>query len=201
MLPAGIGLIATARVDGITDSCMHMGRPRWQQLLLSIIWCSAICVFATSRTMYDSVLINSYFAASLVTSVIIYLRLRPSVLDALWISGITTLTALVDYRALDFSYQWMGLVSLLGCAGLIVFGVRCIWGASAERKLLLPGLLATALFTGSDFLAPTFHTITTTLHPRTLDLYLLFFDGSLGFQPSFVAGELFHRAHWIESFS
>ncbi|MFL6299834.1 MAG: phosphatase PAP2 family protein [Terriglobales bacterium] len=179
---------------------MHIGRPRWKQLILSIVWCTAICLFATSRDKYDNALASDYFAAALVTSVIIYLRLRPSFLDAAWMLGLTAALAAFDYRVLGFEFSRIGVLSLLGCAGLLVFGVRCVWADAADRKLLLPGLLASALFCGSDFFAGPLLNLTTALHPRTLDLYLLYFDGSLGFQPSFLAGELFFRAPWLHSF-
>jgi hypothetical protein len=180
---------------------MHIGRPRWKQLLLSSIWCAAICLFATNRSMYDTALASTYFGAALVTSVIIYLRLRPSALDALWMIALTAIFAVLDYAALGFNFLSGGLLSLLGCAGLIVYGVRCICAKPELRRLLLPGLVASALFSASDYLGPDFLALTGKLHPKTLDLFLLFFDGSLGFQPSFVVGQLFHHAQWLESIS
>jgi PAP2 superfamily len=85
----------------------------------------------------------------------------------------------------------------LGTGSLGLLAGRRIWSAGEERRLLyyafLPPLLFVLLGYGSSALLD----ITDRLHPSTLDLFLFNFDASLGLQPSFEAGQLVLRSHWL----
>jgi hypothetical protein len=82
---------------------------------------------------------------------------------------------------------------MLGRGGMVVLGWRTIWASSKERQSLLrisrlP--IAIVLFVLASLVALNLITVAGS---RTLDSYLYVFDGSLGFQPSFLLGQLFSQ--------
>lgn len=82
---------------------------------------------------------------------------------------------------------------MLGRGGLAVLGWRTIWASPQEsRRLLRISLLPVGivLFVVASLLALN---LTVPTGSRVLDSYLYVFDGSLGFQPSFLVGQLFSR--------
>lgn len=85
----------------------------------------------------------------------------------------------------------------LGLASFTVVGFRAIWGDASEREelkaILLPAAGFTVFIMGSQQLL----NLAGLLFPKTADLYAYAFDGSLGFQPSFVIGSVFQSHHWI----
>ena len=82
--------------------------------------------------------------------------------------------------------------AMLGRGGLVVLGWRTIWSIGEERRRLLRiSLLPVGIVL---FVLATLVALNLTLErSRVLDSYLYVFDGSLGFQPSFVLGQLFLR--------
>src|SRR5437588_418657 len=82
--------------------------------------------------------------------------------------------------------------AMLGRGGLVVLGWRTIWAIGKERRRLLRISLlpvGIVLFVLASLIA-----LNLTLESsRVLDPYLYVFDGSLGFQPSFVLGQVFSR--------
>ena len=83
---------------------------------------------------------------------------------------------------------------MLGRGSLVVLGWRTIWATPQQsRRRLLESLLvavAIVLFVLASLVA--LH-LTALARSRVLDFYLYLFDGSLGFQPSFLLGRLFSR--------
>jgi len=91
------------------------------------------------------------------------------------------------------------LFSFLGLSSFVVMAIRSVW--SADRRMLLYAWVPAALFVMSDYFASTMLQWTSALHPKTLDLYLLSFDGSLGVQASFYAGQLYVLVPWLHTCS
>jgi PAP2 superfamily protein len=80
---------------------------------------------------------------------------------------------------------------MLGRGAMVVLGWRAIWASPQEsRRLLRISLLPVGivLFVLGSLVALN---LTVQSHPRVLDPYLYVFDGSLGFQPSFLIGQVF----------
>ena len=82
-------------------------------------------------------------------------------------------------------------LGMLGLVSFLVLGFKAVWAEGAElqelKSILLPAA-ALAFFTlGSQRLLA----IAGLLFTNTLDLYAYAFDGSLGFQPSFLIGRVF----------
>jgi hypothetical protein len=83
--------------------------------------------------------------------------------------------------------------AMLGRGALVVLGWRTIWANPQEnRRLLTISLLAVGIvvFVLASLLALN---LTVLAGSRVLDSYLYLFDGSLGFQPSFLLGQFFSR--------
>jgi PAP2 superfamily protein len=82
-------------------------------------------------------------------------------------------------------------LGLLGLVSFLVLGFRAIWAEAEERRqlknVLIPAAALTFFILGSQQLLNLGGLIFT----NTLDLYAYAFDGSLGFQPSFLLGRLF----------
>jgi hypothetical protein len=81
---------------------------------------------------------------------------------------------------------------MLGRGGLVVLAWKTIWASREEsRRLLTISLLPVGivLFVLASLLALNL----TVARAQVLDLYLYLFDGSLGFQPSFLLGRFFLR--------
>jgi hypothetical protein len=92
-----------------------------------------------------------------------------------------------DWQALQISTCF----GLLGLLSFLVMGFRAIWAEGEEQKqlkdVLMPAAALTFFILGSQKLL----NVAGLLFTNTLDLYAYAFDGSLGFQPSFLLGRLF----------
>jgi len=91
--------------------------------------------------------------------------------------------------------------AMLGLGSFLVLGIRAASCSGVERKrlfVLLGPALGLVLFI---FGVQHALNVAGQLHPKTFDLYLYTFDGSFGFQPSFVLGRLFHRSAAIRDLS
>jgi hypothetical protein len=70
-------------------------------------------------------------------------------------------------------------------------GFRAVWAEADERQQLKSVLIPAAALTFFVFGSQRLLNLDGLLFPNTTDLYPYAFDGSLGFQPSFVMGRLF----------
>jgi len=88
-------------------------------------------------------------------------------------------------------FQLSTCFGFLGLVSFLVVGFRAIYAESQERQelksILIPAAALTFFIFGSQHLL----NLGGLLFPRTMDLYAYAFDGSLGFQPSFVIGQIF----------
>lgn len=94
--------------------------------------------------------------------------------------------------ASNASAIWMSMsCGFLGLTSFAVVGFRAIWADPGElpefKSILLPSAGFTVFIMGSQQML----NLAGLLFPKTADLYAYAFDGSLGFQPSFVIGRLF----------
>ena len=143
-------------------------------------------------------MVDSFFALELASLFILLLRLSPR-----WSSAIGALLlgvgiGLVDFRLLHFNRVLMACFSCLGLASFFMLLFRLIW--SEKRRLLALACGTAFVFTASEYFASNFLAMTAAAHPKTLDLYLLMFDASLGIQPAYVMGRIYaisHVAHTI----
>src|SRR5262245_24990823 len=89
------------------------------------------------------------------------------------------------------------VLEMLGTGCLATLGIASIWGSGQDREQALTafgvGIFQLVFIVATAGLL----SLTPGLSPKTLDLYLLSADGSLGFQPSFAAGNFLRRAPLI----
>ena len=85
----------------------------------------------------------------------------------------------------------------LGLASLVVMSCALVLRGrereSAAYRALLPGGALTFLTLGAQYSL----NMASLIHATTLDLYAYAFDGSLGFQPSFVLGRFLNASPWL----
>jgi hypothetical protein len=88
-------------------------------------------------------------------------------------------------------------MALLGFGAALVLGLRAIWSEHEDREnalaLLAPALiLCVFIFATARVLS-----ITSGVNPQTDDAWLYAFDGSLGFQPSFLLGHILYNSLFL----
>lgn len=95
---------------------------------------------------------------------------------------------------------WTASFGLLGLSSFAWVGFRAVWAPPQELEQLKSILITASAFTFFILASQRLLNIGGMLFPNTLDLYAYAFDGSLGFQPSFVVGSLFAKYPWISAF-
>jgi hypothetical protein len=165
-----------------------------KSLLTAIVVASAGAL-AFSPQFYTQAMMDAFFGVALGSVVILHLRLCWKYLDLLLLAGGTILIGAVDFRMLHYRPRVMAWFSFLGITSLLIMAVRTIW--APQRKMLLYTWVPPALFVASDYFASTMLEWTAAAHPKTLDLYLLSFDGSLRIQPAYVVGRLYALHPWL----
>jgi len=101
------------------------------------------------------------------------------------------LMAGMDFRILHFRPAIMAWPSFAGLMSLLILGVRAIWATGGDRKRLLLAFAPALLFVVSEYFADDLLQLTSKIHPRVFDLYLLSFDSSLRVQIAFLTGQAF----------
>lgn len=175
-----------------------MKLPRAAQVLLTIVLAAAAAGFGMSAKFYSESLSSAFFAIALISVVIIELRVSGLWPDGAALIGLTALFALVDFRILHYAPHFMAWFSFLGLSSLFLLALRAIWSQGDRRKLFLFAFVPALLFVTSEWFASNMLDLTERLHPRTLDLFLYSFDGSLGVQISFLMGQAYALWPWFK---
>lgn len=162
---------------------------------LLLIVCASL--FATSPKLYGGAFTSATFAFAMASCLIFHLRIRPSWRDFLLVVLTAILLAGIDLGVLHYAAKPMAILSVLGIASFLVMSMSVVWAEPKERKPLLWVFVPALLFMITGFLIPPCLSWTAKLRPRTLDLYLFSFDGSLRAQPSFIVGQWFSRWPWL----
>jgi hypothetical protein len=89
------------------------------------------------------------------------------------------------------------IIGSLGLASLLVLFCKLVWEPWGDCKptlrLLLPASVLTFMVFGSVYSL----NMASYLHAKTLDLYTFVFDGSLGWEPSFLCGRILAGHTWL----
>lgn len=158
---------------------------------LSILVLLSVGMLGFSRQFYTEALDDAFFGLALASVVILHQRIRPSWLDAAWTATGTILLGVVDFHFLHYPQKVMAWFSFLGLTSFTIMALRSIW--NRNRRMLLYAWIPAAAFVISEYFASDMLEWTGRAHPKTLDLYLLSFDGSLRAQLAFGAGQLYAR--------
>jgi hypothetical protein len=175
-----------------------MKLPRAAQILLTIICVAIAAGFGTSSQFYSESLSSAFFAIALISVVIIELRICGVWPDGLALIGLTALLAIVDFRLLHYTPHFMAWFSFFGLNSLLLLALRAIWSRGDRQKLIFLAFVPSLLFVISEWFASNMLDLTERLHPKTLDLFLYFFDGSLGVQLPFLMGQAFALWPWFK---
>jgi hypothetical protein len=168
---------------------------RLVKIVLTLLLVVVAVILGVGRQFYAEAMVDAFFAFALASVVIIYLRVRPRWLDVGLIAAGTAFLAVVDFQFLHYPPKIIAWFSFLGLSSFVIMAARSIW--SQERRLLLYGWVPAALFVMSDYFASNMLEWTANAHPKTLDLYLLSFDGSLRVQLAFLVGQYYARVPWF----
>jgi hypothetical protein len=177
-----------------------MKLPQAVKIILSIVLTAIAAGFGTSSQFYNESLSSAFFAIALISVVIIQLRVCGLWPDALALIALTAVFAIVDFRFLHYTRHIMAWFSFVGLSGMLLLALRTVWAEAERRKLLLFAFFPSLLFVTSEWFASNMLDLTEKLHPRTLDLYLYYFDGSLGVQLPFLMGQAFAMWPWFKIF-
>ncbi len=159
--------------------------------LLTAVVLVALGMLAFSSKFYGEALDDAFFGLALASVVILHQRVGPSWLDAAWTAAGMAVLGIVDFHFLHYPPKVMAWFSFLGLSSFAIMVLRSIW--SQSRRMFLYAWIPAAAFVMSDYFASSMLEWTAKAHPKTLDLYLLSFDGSLRTQLAFVAGQLYAR--------
>ena len=161
------------------------------QSLLTAVVLVAVGMLGFSSQFYGEALYDAFFGLALASVVIVHQRVGPSWLDAAWTAAGMAVLGIVDFHFLHYPPKVMAWFSFAGLSSFAILALRSIW--SQNRRKFLYAWIPAAAFVMSDYFASNMLEWTAKAHPKTLDLYLLSFDGSLRTQLAFVAGQLYAR--------
>jgi hypothetical protein len=172
------------------------------RVALTLALVVSVSAITVSQQFYTEALVDSFFAIALASLLILQFRVRPNWFDALLVLTVTLIFSAIDFRILHFEPKLMAWFSFAGVGSVLIMGCRAIWAEDrAARQMLLYAWIPAVLFVGSEYFASTMLDWTTAAHPKTLDLYLLSFDYSLGVELASLAGQAFLTQHWLHIIS
>lgn len=168
---------------------------------ITVLTLLVICAagFATRRQFYVEALVNPFFGIALASVLILHFRIRPRWIDAGLVGLGTLALAFVDFRLLHYAPRIMAWFSFAGVSSFAILGAACVQERGERRKLLLYAWVPAVLFMVSEWFASDMLGWVATVHPKTLDLYLLSFDATLRVQLSFVVGRIFASWAWLHT--
>jgi hypothetical protein len=167
------------------------------KLLVSAVCVAVTVMIALDRGFYVRIANDVFFSILMASAAIVFVHVRPwrEIWQLAVVFGVLVAGQVFILHA-PFKVAPAG--AALGMASFMLLALRRIWSELPDEKklmrlALLPPLLLVLLgYFSSGLLASTGD-----LHPKTLDLYLYAFDGSLGLQPSFAAGRLVLGSLWL----
>ena len=141
--------------------------------------------------------LNPTFSFTLLGSLVIYGWTRPPRSAWLAILIVAVGLRLACVRLMGglgayFGAWWITGGAFLGIASIMVLAAQVMRLSGPARKSCRDTFYAAAVFPLFSLLIGYTVPLTTWLRPKTYDSFLLAFDGGLGFQPSFVLGQLLH---------
>jgi PAP2 superfamily len=157
--------------------------------------------FGLSRYFIIVVSLNAFPWLALLGCTVVQLRFRFKLPDILLAFAFVGVCALFRPQILQLPQLHRILGALLGLGSLLVMAARAVWSEQEDRIAYLTALIPSLLLVGSEWLTPPLLAWGQSANPKTLDLYLLVFDSTLGFQPSFWMGRLFERLPLLRTVS
>jgi hypothetical protein len=157
-----------------------------------LLWgtCSALwfALFLLAARSID--LSVPYLPLAIAGGFIFYLRSSPKVPEQIaWVLLSAGFAAIVRFpRENNWINTGSGILALFGLGAFFMLGVRWLWSGPIERRKAFAMLAPAASLVFFVLSAQRALNLADILYPKTFDLYLYVFDGSLGVQPSFLMG-------------
>ena len=152
----------------------------------SVVWLGLLLAAARFLDLGEP-----YLPFAIAGGLVFYLRTGPKLPETVvWILCSVAFTGVVRFPHTE---NWIitgsSILALGGFAGFLMLGLRWIWSNSSNRRQNWAMLAPAAGMVFFVFSAQRALSFANLLYPKTYDLYLYIVDGSLGFQPSFMAGK------------
>jgi len=129
---------------------------------------------------------------------LLFLAARPTWQQVVLVLAAAAMIAFFAFRRLeDIATILVQLLGSLGLGALLFLAGKLVWEPSAHRKETLRVLLPASVLTFMVLASVYSLNMASYLHAKTFDLYTFVFDGSLGFQPSFLCGRLLAANAWL----
>lgn len=159
-------------------------------LLTAAVLAGAVFV-ACNLTIFVMEFLFPMFTLTLASIAIVLFSVRPHREDFVFVACLAALQAVVAFMFFYLPFHAINLVAFAGIGSFWVLCIRTIWAEDAERKVLVYATASAILLLTVESGAASTLKWTERLHPKTLDLFLYSFDGSLGTQFSFLMGRAF----------
>jgi len=163
------------------------------RIALSVLVAAAACFAVRSHYFFNVAKAEYAFCATLLSVSVLYLRIRPSFKELAVLILSTLVLVGVSIGVGPFPPSVRICLALFGVAGFAALAARTIWSKPSEITIPLCAFIAAVCLVGSGWIIPPFLKWAGQGMPKVLDLYLVSFDASLGFQPSFAVGTLFFK--------
>lgn len=156
---------------------------------LSVVW-AALVIAGALLTNFE----EPYLPFAIAGGLAFFLRGAPSRWEVYaWLATSVVFVKVVHLPQVPF---WVLRVAssfaVLGFAAILLLGLRALWSEREGREnalaLLVPSLILIVFIMASANVLR----LSTGLSPKTDDAWLYAFDGSLGFQPSFLMGKIMY---------
>lgn len=158
-------------------------------IALSATWI-AIVIAGAWLTNFD----EPYLPFAIAGGLAFFLRGAPSRWEIYaWLSISVIFVKIIHLSAIPF---WVLRVAsggaVLGFAALLLLGLRAVWSEREGRENALALLVPSLVLIFFIFVSGNVLRLSGGLNPQTDDAWLYAFDGSLGFQPSFLMGRIMY---------
>jgi len=155
-------------------------------IVCSAVW-SALCLLA-AHTLNLAV---PYLPLAIAGGFLFYFRNRPKLAEQVtWLLvsvGFGLIVRFPHHR--NWITSGSAVLALFGLGAFFILGLRWLWSGPVERRRTYAVLAPAASLVFFVLSAQRALSLANLLYPKTYDLYLYLFDGSFGFQPSFLAAK------------
>ena len=146
---------------------------------------------------------DRYIGNGLVSAFIFQVVVRPRRWEILSVvlaaGGLVLFDRMVVHQGGMEEFHLSICLGMLGLVSFLVLGFKAVWAVGPELAELKSILMPAAGFTFFILGSQNSLNIAGLLFPQTLDLYAYTFDGSLGFQPSFLLGQVFKSSALVNA--
>ncbi len=152
--------------------------------------CSALWFALFLLAAHSIDLTVPYLPLAIAGGFIFYFRSSPRIAEQIaWVLLSAGFAAIVHFpRDNNWINNGSGILAMFGLGAFCLLGLRWLWSGGLERRKTYAMLAPAASLVFFVLSAQRALNLANLLYPKTFDLYLFVFDGSLGFQPSFVMG-------------